>query len=630
MKSSLARRDFLRSSALAAVMAIPVQTARSMSMGSLSMISEALEVARISGLTGTLSKTRVVVPTVTDVSPLAVSKLSADINLKRMAAWAMNYLIQTPRKELGYEPVFQCHPYACPPIPQGQDPVVACDTDARMDWEWYYMREITGTEAGKDVEAAFHNRIRSYIAPDGKVWSHPGSFNEGDINARYAKADYVVHIWGATKILNSLAEDYARTRNPESKTLARKVMLALRSLATTDKQGRAWFAGGMGAWKDGKWLDNGWNKHPAPIIKPLVRYWQVTGDEDGLAFARAYAAGILDNCQPGGIRFKPDGSFDGHSHATMHAVWGVAELGVEVNEPRYIEFAQRAWDWMLTRGTGTGWFPAGPDNCNETCCVSDMMSVAALLAQGGQPEYFDPVERYLRNYISNLQFIITPDFVRYYKERNKTKSEHIEECLQVLNRFQGGIIGGSGLNDYHNDLLGGVSGFEMFGCCAPEGMRAIYTTWTNVIARYPVSRLGPAGVYVNLSFCRESPWGRVVSFFPDNGRLTVKSYVEDHFFLRPPSWAPRTEVRAFRNSRPVPVEWSGAYVKFADVSKGEEPTIAYPLVGFRHSVSGLWSKAADLTMTFDWLGNMVVRADPPARMFPLFTGKPRQLPSPPI
>jgi hypothetical protein len=112
--------------------------------------------------------------------------------------------------------------------------------------------------------------------------------------------------------------------------------------------------------------------------------------------------------------------------------------------------------------------------------------------------------------------------------------------------------------------------------------------------------------------------------------LTVKAYVANTFFLRPPSWALPHEVSTFRNSQTVPAEWSGAYLKFESVKKGEEITIAYPLIAFRHRVSGLWSKAKELSMTFDWLGNMVVSADPSARIFPLFTGKPRQLPPSPV
>ncbi len=580
-------------------------------------------------LTGSVTNLRVATPGAEQIAPAARVPLAPDIDLSNMAAWAMNYLIRTPRKDLGYEPVFQCHPYACPPIPSGSDPVVACDTDARMDWEWYYMREVSGSAAGRDVEAAFHKRMLEYIAPDGKVWSHPGCFNEGNTTARYQKADFVVHVWGATKILNSLAEDYARTGNPRSKALARKVMLGLRSLADSDAQGRMWFAGGMGGWRDGRWIPNGWNRQPAPIIKPLVRYWQATGDEEGLVFARAYAEGMLNNCQPDGIRFEADGRFNGHSHATMHAVWGVAELGLAIDELKYVEFARRAWDYLLTRGTGTGWFPAGPDNCNETCCVSDMVSVAAAVGRGGHPEYFDAVERFLRNYISTLQFVVDPEFEVYYRERNGSKGARVEGCLEVLRRFQGGVIGGSGLNDYFNELLGKVSGFEMFGCCAPEGMRAIYTAWQNVIEKRPASRLGPAGVYVNMALRCDSPWGRVITFFPESGRTTVIAGVQDRFLLRPPAWASREQVRSFRNGKPLSTQWSGPYALFTDVRKGEEITITFPLVEFRHAVSGLWSKRKDLTMTFDWRGNMVTAADPPARLFPLFTGKPRVLPKPP-
>ena len=591
----------------------------------------------INGLTGTVTNIVVAVPAAERIHKLADSQVPQDIDLKRMAEWAMNYLIETPRKHLGYEPVFQCHPLRCPPSPEGQDPVVSCDTDARLDWEWYYMREISGSREGQEVEAAFHKRMRDYIDPQGRVWSAPGAYNEANINTKYARSDYVIHIWGATKILKSLSEDYARTKDPQSKALARKVMLALEKIATWDDQGRCWLKCGMGALRaDGSTVPNGWNAQPAPLVEPLVTYYLATHDPEGLKFARAYAEGMIGNCQPDGIRFHPDGRVTSgiasppHSHATMHAVWGVAHLGVVTGNPRYINFARGVWDWMLKRGTGTGWFPAGPDNCNETCSISDMMSIAGLIGRAGYPDYYDCLERYLRNPISNLQFVMTPDFETYYRECNASSPpDAVAAGLATLRKFQGGIIGGSGLNDYENKLLGGAAGFEMFGCCAPEGMRAIYTTWTSTIDRLPKSPAGPAGVYVNLSFTRPSKWGQVVSFMPESGRLTVKAAVRDTFFLRPPGWAPKDAVRAFVGEQPVPVIWSGSYVSFR-ARKGDELTITYPLLRFTHEVRGLWSgPARDLRMTFEWLGNMVVSASPPGGHTPLFTGKPRVLPPAP-
>ncbi len=592
----------------------------------------------ILGLTGSIRNVKTTAPAAEAIGLLAKSPLPADVDLKRMAAWALHYLTETPRKALGYEPVFQCHPLRCPPVPEGQDPVVACDTDARMDWEWYFMRDITGSKKGADVEAAFHKRMRDYIDPEGKVWSHPGCFNEGNIDARYDKKDFVVHIWGATKILKSLSEDYSRTKNSTSKALARKVMLALKRIATWDERGRCWIKCGMGALKaDGSIVPNGWNRQPAPIVEPLVTYYLTTGDREGLEFAKAYAEGMLNSLQPDSIRFLQDGKstsggfpFGAHSHATMHAVWGVAHLGLVTGEAKYTTFAKNVWDALLRRGTGTGWFPAGPDNCNETCCVSDMMSVAGLIARSGRPEYFDFVERYLRNYISNLQFIVTPEFEKYYRERNKTSTEaQLQSGLKELRKFQGGIIGGSGLNDWENELLGGASGFEMFGCCAPEGMRAIHTAWSNTVERYPKSALGPAGVYVNLSLSRESKWGRVVSFLPAQGRLTVKTLVKDVYFIRPPHWAQRADVRAFVGTKQVEAKWSGDYVRF-DARPGEELTVTYPLIEFTHDVEGLWKDCApNLKVSFQWEGNRVVGATPAPKGTPLFSRTVRALPPPP-
>jgi hypothetical protein len=591
-------------------------------------------VAVILGLTGDVGQVHTAVEPARTIAGLAAGEPGRDIDLKRMAEWAMNYLIRTPRPEFDYEPVFQCYPLRCPPVPKGHDVVVACDTDARMNWEWYYMREVSGSRAGLDVEKAFHRRLLSYVQEDGSVLAHPGCYYEQEINRVYSKDEYYLHTWGATKILHALAEDFRRTGNEDSRTTAQKIMRRLKSLAVFVGTGQCYFTCGVGALrKDGSVVPNWWNRHPAPIVEPLLNYFLATGDREALDFARAYAEGIMAGIQPDGIRFGPDGGFgrpDAQSHSTMHALWGVAHLGLVTGETRYVDFVKRTWDYLLKCGTGTGWFPADEDNCNETCCISDMMSNAALIAHNGHPEYFDYLERYLRNYISNLQFVVTPEFEGYYRTLHvKAAEADIRNGLAELRKFQGGIIGGSGLNDWENDLLGGRLGFRMLGCCAPEGMRAVYTSWTNTIERIPESKLGPAGVYVNLGLGRESPWGRVVSYFPEAGRLTVKAGIEERYFLRPPHWAPRGEIRAFVGARAIPVAWSGDYVRFDKVRPGDEISITYPLVAFTHEVRGLWKQRPQLSLKFEWLGNMVVRVDPPPAKTPLFTGQPRLLPPPP-
>ena len=535
---------------------------------------------------------------------------------------------------MNYEPVFQCLPFRFPPGPPGHDPVVPCDSDARMNWEWYYMRDITGSQADKDIEAGFHKRMLSYVQDDGTVLSGPGCYNETQSDKVYDKKDDIIHIWGATKIMQGLIEDYRRTHNEQSLATAKKIMLRLKKLAIYQGD-QCYFPCGMGALhQDGSVLPNDWNINPAPIVLPLVNYYLVTHDKEALDFAKAYADGMIAGIQPNAVRFKQDGRFDdplGHSHATMHSVWGVALLGSVTGDRKYSDFAKRVWDWMLYRSTGTGWFPAMPDCCSEICCLSDMMSIAALIARDGHPEFFDYIERYQRNEISLAQFIVTPEIEAKYRKIHAADGEaKIREGLAATGKYQGGFLN-VGLNDFENIHRGGGGYVWMVaGCCSPEGMRAIYTTWTNVIDRLPESKLGPAGVYVNMSFSRESPWGQVVSFMPNVGRLTVKAAVKDTFFLRPPHWAPRGEVRAFVGTKSVPVAWSGSYVRFDNVAPGQELTITYPLIAFSHLVEGIWEQRPHLSrMSFEWLGNMVTSVDPPAKVTTLYTGKPRLLLAPP-
>ena len=87
---------------------------------------------------------------------------------------------------------------------------------------------------------------------------------------------------------------------------------------------------------------------------------------------------------------------------------------------------------------------------------------------------------------------------------------------------------------------------------------------------------------------------------------------------------------AFTGTRSIPVRWSGDYVRF-DAEAGVEITITYPLVRFHHQVRGLWPDTApDLSVSFDWLGNMVTDASPSPEKTALFTGAPRILAAPPL
>ena len=63
------------------------------------------------------------------------------------------------------------------------------------------------------------------------------------------------------------------------------------------------------------------------------------------------------------------------------------------------------YEWGRSIGTGFGWFPefVGMQAC-ETCCITDMIDLAIMLAEAGWEEYWDDAARYGRNHLVESQF----------------------------------------------------------------------------------------------------------------------------------------------------------------------------------------------------------------------------------
>jgi hypothetical protein len=337
-----------------------------------------------------------------------------------------------------------------------------------------------------------------------------------------------------------------------------------------------------------------------------------------LNFAEAFADGMVAGVQNnlGANRIREDGSFGGYNcHLHMRAVLGVARLGVLRKNTRYIEWSRKVYDWLKSRGTDWGWFPEGPDPTtkesknSETCGTGDMADIAALLAQAGYSAYWDDLERFVRNYCRESQFFVTPEFEAMYRRVHQTNA-NVAEGLRQVRDFQGGFVA----RLTPNALTIGTT-MNMMGCCPPEGMRSVYIAWKNVVCK------SKDGVRVNVCFNRDAPEARVVSFAPFVGRMTVVAKTSDTYFVRPPSWAPRGQVTAYRGETKIATTWKGDYVVFDGVKPGNELTIAYPLPRFRQKI-----EVGGGTFDYQWLGNTVLAVEPRGEGLPLFTKTPRELP----
>jgi len=540
-------------------------------------------------------------------------------NLKEMARRAMNYFLRTPRPELNYACRFSNALESCPPGPQGEDLVANGDTDVRMDSCLPGLRELSGLSESTDVDEGLHKRVLGYLGEDNLSHAPYAMCCASDMPPE----TIVTSLWTSGWTIRSITERWLRNRESALKEKARRIALALKKVASWDT-GRAFFPGGLIL--DGRWIGGffgGEANFYTLQICDLMHYAEATGDEEIADFAYALARGVVAGLPEGiGMRcFREDGSFTDHTHIHTRVLWGVAMAGRVMRDPALIEWARRGYEFVRSCGTDFGWFPEriilpgehpfdGYEervNVSETCCMGDMTQTALQLARCGYPHYWDHVERYVCNYLKEVQFAVTPEVEEFYRKVNSSlPSKEVERGLEILRDFEGGFISNVRPNQW------GGCGFRhlpMAGCCPPEGARALVAAWNGTVMKE-----GDA-IRVNMSFDYEGP---LCVLKMGSGRLEVTAKERGTYLLRPPSWAERKSIGALRDGKKVPAEWYGDYVRFLEVKSGEVLSLTWKVPHFCQVVQVGGRIASKCAYTILWEGNRVRGIRPAGRIFPMF------------
>ncbi len=539
-------------------------------------------------------------------------------DMTAMARWALHYLVCNPQKARGYECRFAISPLGCPPAPSDSqhDATAVGDTESRMELEFIYIRDITGMTAGRQVEQAIRSRLLSYVREDGLCWCAPTCSGESDPTPAAMP-------WTTGHLLRSSAERYLRTGDEREHQLCRRLVGGLKRLATSAGN-CMWYEGGVAGWRDGRWLFCCQDHHPS-IINPLVRYWEITREDEVLAFAEAMAEGITAGLQKSldKSRIRPDGSHSsGNCHLVMRAALGVAQVGLVTHNARLIEWARRVYEFTRSQGTDWGWYPeniATPEKryWSETCVTGDMVESAVALAQAGYSEYWDHIERTVRNYLPEAQFFITPEFEGLYRKNHADKGAEVEKAFALLKNFEGGFLARQRPNDWVY-RRGGWS-VNMMGCCPPEGMRSLYLAWANTVTETS------DGIYINMSLNRDAPAARVVTYAPRKGVLEIHAKKASPYYVRLPSWVPSDAIRLWVNGQSVTPRWRRVYLEFPGVRSGDKLQIDYPLPRFTQKVS-IGCNYAEESYDVEWTGNDIEKVSPPGPFLPIFTESRRSLP----
>ena len=394
------------------------------------------------------------------------------------------------------------------------------------------------------------------------------------------------HMFAQGSALYALVTDFEQSRDAAVRARIEKFIGALNKSAVQESD-YLWFP--QVATKKGAC------PHQAAYqVLPAVRFYELTGYSPALRFAARLSRWPLyhdDTVTADGVITKT--GWEGHLHAWMDTFSGIlrcARAGTpDLDHHEVSERTHRVFEWVKTNYTSPfGWVA---DSVGATTCETDTITSAIRLAleliKEGHTEYWNEIERFVRNQLIENQFV-------------EVETLHLED--PILAR---GVRGSFESWADPNTLLA-VKNADIEGCCINGGIRGLFLASQNALQETEEE------VQVNLLVSAISSSLEVASYLPFEGRLDLYTTGKKRIRLRTPDWLHPNNVRV-RAFAGVHVERQSSAVVLKGAVAGDRLTLEFeqPTVERTHTV-------ASRTYRITWRGDTVVELLPHANPYPIF------------
>jgi DUF1680 family protein len=252
-------------------------------------------------------------------------------------------------------------------------------------------------------------------------------------------------------------------------------------------------------------------------------------------------------------------------------------------------------------------------NTVEICEVADMVLLALYLTRAGIGDYWDDVDRWVRNMYAEGQIRSAgfldrlPDGYFNPAPRGNRYQDTRDVAERSIGSFLGWMRANDGLKVEASD--GGVrlSDHSIMHCCTANGARTLYYVWDSIVTA------GPGVVRVNLLLNRVSPELDVLSFLPAEGRVVLRIKSRANVEVRLPEWCDPGTVRAELGDEDIKTSVDGQFIGVAGLERGDRLTLNFPVPErVIHRVIG------EMPYKLVLRGSNVVSIDPKGSALPLF------------
>ena len=349
------------------------------------------------------------------------------------------------------------------------------------------------------------------------------------------------------------------------------------------------------------------------LSRSLCVAYRLTGYEPALELAGKMIRGVVKHQKS----FDKDGRWlDWHFHTSAASLLAILEYAIVTKDTELLELAKKGYEYGKVIGDPlVGFFPElvpGSDRyirrhimTSETCEVADMIGLSLKLTRAGVEDYWEDVDRWVRNQFVENQ-LTSVDWV------NKVPAEAFQFLPSVLEekpveawesteiqRAVGSFAGQALPNDW-----GPVS---MHLCCTGNAGRTLYWIWDSILTRKGER------VQVNLLLNRTSPWLDVDSHLPYEGKVELMIKETEEVAVRIPEWTDRQKVSCRVNGQAQEFTWSGNYVEVENLKRDDRLTVKFPM---REKTLFRVIGRSPYKLTIK--GNTVVDIDPKGKINPIY------------
>ncbi len=306
-----------------------------------------------------------------------------------------------------------------------------------------------------------------------------------------------------------------------------------------------------------------------------------------------------------------------HFHHNGNAMEALTEYAWASGEPEFGKFVKKCYEYARSLSDSSpliGFFQEyiddwpdhrGVIDC-ETCCVVDMLLTALWMTKAGVGDYWDDIDRYLRNQFAEMQMTSSDWLTRMNEGLPYQPAGEGEIAMGSPDRWVGTFAGWATANDFF--AIGAGPG--IMHCCTGNGSRALYYLWENML------EFNEGELRLHLLLNRKSPWAEVRSYVPYQGKVELKvKEACENIVVRAPEWVKSSSdpLSCQVNGSPRNLSWNGRYVNIGKASPGDTVELTFPI-----SERTVEETVGGVNHTLVIRGNNVISISPPGKNYPFY------------